>query len=151
VTGTSSLCHFFVKPDPMRNLPLILLLAATLSGTARADPAPLPEVWRCHGAYQTDPGNPVSPQNRTLTLIIGSDKATMKVDSADYQGRFEASGQHVMAWFEVTGAGGEPMLEEATLGRVSGRLATSVQREDGSRAGIFRGGCSLEEVPAQKS
>jgi len=128
----------------MRKPHLMVFLAAALSAAALAEPASLPEVWQCQGAYQTEPGTPVSPQNRTLTLMIGSDKASMKVESADYEGRFETSGQHVMAWFEVTGTAGERMLEEVTLDRVSGRLATSVQREDGSRAGIFRGGCRAE-------
>lgn len=134
----------------MRLSHLILILAASLpvSGLAQA---PVPETWQCQGVYQTEPGKPVSPQNRILTIMIGSDKATMEVESALYEGRFEASGQHVMAWFEVEGAGGKRLREEATLGRVTGRLATSVQREDGSRAGIYRGGCRLAEVPVPKS
>src|SRR5574342_918357 len=98
----------------MPTLPIGFVLAA-LSGTAIAQEAPTQEVWLCKGVYQTTPGEPVKPQERTLVLILATGKAVMKVEGNEHQGRFEASGQHVAAWFDVTPSGGESLLDEATL------------------------------------
>lgn len=127
----------------MRLLKLSLFLVAALlppSGLAHDGPHP-PETWHCQGVYQTEPGTPVTAQNRTLTLTTHSDKAEMKIDGTGHDGRFEISGQYVMAWFPLQGAAGEPLTEEITLMLASGKLATTVVRGDGSRVAIFRGGC----------
>jgi hypothetical protein len=128
----------------MQRLPISIVFAIALSGATHAAESPNTEnteIWTCRGAYQTAPGEEVKPQERTLTLYLGTPKAVMKVEGTQYQGRFEASGQHVAAWFEIAGAGGERLIEEATLGRVTGRLAAHVERKDGARVGVYRGAC----------
>lgn len=130
----------------MRNPPVAFFLCIALTWTAHAQEASKQEIWICQGAYQAAPGAPVTPQTRTLILAGGSDQAVMKSDGTERRGRYEASGQHVAAWFEVSGTSGEKLLEEATLGRVTGRLAANLQRADGSRAGVYRGGCRPAEL-----
>jgi hypothetical protein len=125
----------------MHTLPTILILAAAYSGAAVAQQMPNHETWLCNGVYQTAPGEPVKPQERRLTLYAGGGKAVMMIEAVEKQGRFEASAQHIAAWFETPGPADERLLEEATLDRVTGRLASHVQRKDGTRVGVYRGGC----------
>lgn len=123
------------------SLPCLLLLAILSPASALAESPGRPEVWACKGVRQTAPGGPLEPQERTLTLYPEKGRAVMKVGEAEYQGRFEASGPHVAAWFEWTGAGGEVLSEDANLGLLTGKLAASVKRKDGTQVGLYRGGC----------
>jgi hypothetical protein len=125
----------------MHRLPISLVFAAAFAGAASAQETPNQETWLCNGVYQTAPGEQVKPQERKLTLYPGGGKAVMKIGAAEKQGRFEVSAQHVAAWFETPGSADERLLEEATLDRVTGRLSTHVQRKDGTRVGVYRGGC----------
>jgi len=130
----------------LRLAPPLLSVALSLTAIAHEGEHP-PETWHCQGVYQTEPGKPVTAQSRTLTLPLRSDKAVMNIDGAGHEGRFETAGQYVMAWFALTGSGGEQLTEEITLGLVNGKLATTVTRGDGSRVAIFRGGCQPEPHP----
>lgn len=128
---------------PLRLAVQLLSVALSLPAFAHEGDHP-PETWHCQGVYQTDPGKPVTAQNRTLTLPLRSDKAVMTVNGAGREGRFETAGQYVMAWFVLTSGEGEQLTEEMTLALVNGKLATTVTRGDGSRFAIFRGGCQPE-------
>ena len=130
---------------------LCLLLFAAFPLTALAEESPKaaaqespakPETWLCQGSYQTTPGEPLKPQNRTLVLDSATSKMVMKVDGTQYEGQFKVSGQDVLASFEVAGSGDERLVEEVVLSRMKGRLASVVKGKDGARVAQFRGGCS---------